>query len=58
MIGVGQEPKVELELVGELLAGPIENADAEYRGLALLELRQAVTKVAGLFRTARRVDFG
>jgi hypothetical protein len=27
MIGVGQERKVELELVGELLA------DAEYRGL-------------------------
>jgi len=51
MIGVGQDRKVELELVGELLA------DAEYRGLALLELRQAVTKVAGLFRTARRVVF-
>jgi hypothetical protein len=58
MIGVGQERKVELERAGELLARLIETADAEYRGLGLLNFGRLSRKSQASFAQPGVSSFG
>ena len=56
VIGVGKQREVHVVLRGELrLAFLVEDAHAEDRGFALLELRQVVAERAGFGGAARRV---